>query len=167
VKRVVTHKQPDGDALAALYLAEQFLFPGEIVEIVFVSRGAATEGAGAVVDVGNEYDPERLRFDHKPPAFTDRNEHCATSLLWNYLRECGAAVGHLAEFVAVVHEGDTNPPRSPSDALKRSRSNGYHATVARARRETTTDAECYAAVRAWLEEHLPADLRAPGSGRGK
>jgi hypothetical protein len=164
VKRIATHKQPDGDALAALYLAERFLFRGEPVEIVFISRSAATMDADCVVDVGNEHDPVRLRFDHKPPAFTDRNETSATRLLWNYLCDHGEPVGHLVDFVSVVHEGDANPPRSPSSSLKQSRADGYHACVASARRQTDSDLQLYATVRSWLDANLHAgnDVSAEG-----
>lgn len=153
---VATHKQPDGDALAALWLAERFLFREQDVKIVFVGRGASASLAMAdcVVDVGNEYDTARLRFDHKPPAFTDRNTWCAARLVWEHVRKMGQDVEHLAKWIAVVHEGDSNPPRSPSDALKASRTDGFHAAVAHARRDHTgDDAMIYGAVRAWLDAH--------------
>lgn len=155
MKRIATHKQPDGDALAALWLAERFLFAEETVEIVFVSRGTATD-ADCVVDVGNEYDPARLRFDHKPPAFTDRNAHCATQLLWEYMatlpekREV-ADPANLTAWVQIVHEGDANPPRSPSPALRESRGTGYHRAIRDARQSSTDDFSLFLAVRAWLD----------------
>lgn len=153
MKRIATHKQPDGDALAALWLAERFLFVDEEIEIVFVSRGATIE-ADCVVDVGNAHDPARLRFDHKPPAYADRNQHCATELLWQYLREQGKPVAHLSEWVSVVHEGDSTPPRSPSPALRSSRTEGYHRAVADARQTATDDLSLYRAVAAWLDRQF-------------
>lgn len=161
-KRIVTHKQPDGDALAATWLAERFLFAGEVVEITFVSRGTAITIADCVVDVGNEYAPDRLRFDHKPPAFTDRNQYCATRLLWNYLCERGDAVDTLSAFISIVHEGDANPPRSPSPELRQSRTDGYHACISQVRKEKTSDFALYEAVREWLDaRYIPTPTSAP------
>jgi hypothetical protein len=37
-RRIATHRQPDADALVAVWLAERFLFAGEPTEIVFVAR---------------------------------------------------------------------------------------------------------------------------------
>src|SRR3954447_18726866 len=88
VKRIATHSKPDADAVAAAWLAETFMFPGEDVEVVFVPRlrpGQPTPAADCVVDVGCAFDPKRLIFDHKPPAFADRNATCATRLVWEHL----------------------------------------------------------------------------------
>ena len=114
VKRIVTHSKPDADAIAAAWLAETFLFPGEEVEVLFVPRlrpGQAGPAADCLVDIACIHDPERLIFDHKPPAFADRNATCATRLVWEHLLSLGRPVGHLEALVRVVHEGDWSPPR--------------------------------------------------------
>ena len=154
--KIITHQRPDADALAALYLAERYLFAGKIVTVGFVGRGAIIRDADCVVDVGNEYDPARLRFDHKPPAFPDRNTHCATRLLYDHLRAMGKPVETLSAWVAVVHEGDSNPPRRPSQALQQSRaSGGFHAFVRQYRKTSASDTALYESVREWLDREFP------------
>ena len=152
--RIFTHKQPDADAIAATYLAERFLFEGVSAEIIFVGRGQkipATPGVDCVVDVGNIYDPAHLLFDHKPPAFADRNQSCATRLLWEFLCSQDKPVAALGEFVEIVHEGDRNPPGSPSSLLKQSRADGFHAAVSRLRSAVNNDMALYDALRDYLD----------------
>lgn len=69
MRRVLTHSKPDGDAIAAAWLAETYLFPGEEVEVVFIARprtGQPVPAADCVVDIAGVHDPRRLVFDHKP-----------------------------------------------------------------------------------------------------
>ena len=116
MRRVVTHSKPDGDAIASAWLAATYLFPGEHVEVAFVPRprpGQPAPAADCLVDVGCAFEPERLAFDHKPPAFADRNATCATRLVWEHLLSLGRPVGHLGALVWVVHEGDRSPPGRP------------------------------------------------------
>ena len=152
IKKIATHRQPDADALVSTWLAERFLFADEIVMVVFVGRAVPKCGwnADCVVDVGNEHDPARLRFDHKPPAFADRNETCATRLVWEHLQRMGADVVYLAALVEAVHAGDSNPPRKGSLVLQQSRTNGFHAFLRQARQLCVTDSALYEAVRHWL-----------------
>lgn len=162
LRRIVTHRAPDADAIVSAYLAERYLFAGQPCEIVFVSRttgrnGSALSGADCVVDVGNEYDPVRLRFDHKPPAFADRNEKCATVLVWEYLLGAGHDIAPLAALVAVVHQGDHNPPAPVTPELRASRESGVHRQVAEARRNFPGDERAqYRALRAWLDGQTAA-----------
>jgi len=161
VKRIATHKRPDPDAIASAWLGERYLFAGEAVEVTFLSRKMPAGGwppVDCLVDVGNAYDRERLRFDHKPPAFADRNATCATKLIWMYLVARGKPVRHLAPLVQAVHEGDSNPPCKPSSLLAQSRTDGFHAAFARAQAECSTDEALYRAMRQWLDDH-------PVSGR--
>ena len=81
---IATHSKPDADAIAAAWLAETFLFPGEDVRVLFVPYlrpGQSCPAADCLVDIARTFDPERLNFDHKPPAFADRNATCATRLV--------------------------------------------------------------------------------------
>ena len=106
-----------------------------------------------MVDVGNAYDPERLWFDHKPPAFADRNATCATKLVWEHLLRMKKDVAHLQPLVQVTFEGDT---RRWSEALKESRRNGAHAALKRYAREYVADSEVYARMKAWLCDYAAA-----------
>lgn len=154
MKRIATHKRPDADALVATWLAERYLFAGDNAEIVFVSRHAVVRGADCVVDLGNTFDPDRLRFDHKPPAFTNRNATCATRLLWEHLVAKSKPVVHLEPLIRVVHEGDRNPPGKRSPELSRSKTTGFHAHLARLRAICpNNDAALYAGARTWLNEY--------------
>ena len=156
MKTILTHKQPDLDAVVSAWLAQEYLFGGEQTTVLFVGRSisrAQIEAADCVVDVGNAYDPERLWFDHKPPAFEDRNANCATTLVWEHLLRLKKDVAHLQPLVQVVFEGDT---RRWSEALKESRKNGAHATLNRYAREYAKDAEVYARMTAWLCDYAVA-----------
>lgn len=176
MKRVATHKRPDPDAVVAAWLAERYLFDvDENVTVVFVGRKRparperARERADCVVDAWNAYalsDPEQPVFDHKPPAFADRNETCATRLVWEHLLRTGKPVRHLAALVEAVHAGDRNPPFAPGRggaALVQSRQNGLHAYFARVRPQCASDEQLYLVVRAWLDDfdHATRRLKEP------
>jgi hypothetical protein len=157
VKRIVTHKKPDADALVASWLAARYLFEGEEAEVSFVARNYAVptdRPPDCVVDVGRAYDPARLVFDHKPPAFPDRNQTCSARLLWEYLLALGKLVHHLEQLIQVVHEGDHRPPRKPSPDLLQSRRDGLHANIARLRQDYPDDQQLYRATRSWLRRHF-------------
>jgi hypothetical protein len=162
MKRIATHSAPDADALVAAWLAQRFLFPGEASEVVFVPRDyrpPPVPAHDAVVDVGRAHDPARLLFDHKPPAFEDRDSTCATRLLWEHLLALGRPVAHLADLVQAVHDGDAVSRRGGSQAYKRSRESGLHALVAAARIQGHPDAGMHALAARWLDGH-EAGLRA-------
>jgi hypothetical protein len=156
MKRIATHKQPDPDAVVAAWLAERYLFHGQSVEVVFIARKQPVQDkqvADCVVDAWNIHDPKQLIFDHKPPAFADRNETCATKLVWDYLVSQGKSVRHLVSLVQAVHEGDRNPPVKGGAALKQSRQNGFHAYFKRVRPLCSSDEDLYSRMRAWLDEY--------------
>jgi hypothetical protein len=163
-RQIATHRQPDADALVAVWLAERFLFAGEPAEIVFVAR---TYGPGdaatydCVVDVGGTCEPARLWFDHKPPAFADRHQSCAARLVWEYLQSQGRAVAHLADLITATHDGDSIVRRAGSKAYRHSRQSGLHAFFARAKAAQPSDSEMYRRVRRWLDRQ-EAKLRAVG-----
>jgi hypothetical protein len=162
--RIVTHRALDLDAVVSAWLAQAYLFDGA-VEVCFVSRSIdpTRHGEACLVDVGNSYDPARLRFDHKPPAFADRNETCAAKLVWEHLLTLGKLVRHLEPLVRVTFEGDT---RRFSPALKQSRLDGPHAELARAGRLYATDTERYTHMRLWLSEHARATKQPFASSAG-
>jgi len=156
MKRIVTHSKPDADAIAAAWLAETFMFPGEEIEVAFAPRprpGQPAPDADCVVDIACVHDPKRLVFDHKGPAFADRNATCATQLVWEQLLSLGRPVGHLEALVRVVHEGDRSPPGRPSPELARSRSEGFHSRLKQARARGGGDHQVYRVMRGWLDLH--------------
>jgi hypothetical protein len=165
MRRIVTHRAPDPDAIVAAWLAAEHLFPGELVVVVFMGRAQAVHAPGladCIVDVGNRYDREKLWFDHKPPAFADRNSTCAARLVWEHLLALGRDVHHLEAMVQVVFEGDT---RRSSPALRQSRREGLHAAFARAKQEAASDEELYQWMTHWLSECQRSLQPNPDPGR--
>jgi len=163
-RRIATHRGADPDAVVSAWLAERFVFAGEPCEVVFVSRKPPKNGypddLDCLTDVGNEHDPARRRFDHKPPAFSDRNAHCAASLVWDHLCASGADGAHLAPLVRAVHQGDRNPPGRPGPDLIESRASGFHAHFRRVHpRCGGSDATLYAVMRLWLDYHYGSPHR--------
>jgi hypothetical protein len=156
-RRVITHDKVDGDAVAAAWLAERFLFAGERAEVLFVPRGrvwGAWRVGDCIVDVGNTHDPRQLFFDHKPPAFESRHDHCAAWLVWSHLVKLGRPVRHLKPLVDVVHAGDSTQERAwRKDAYAESKRAGFHKALKDAKALYTTDAEVYRVMRQWLNRH--------------
>lgn len=101
----------------------------------------------------NSYDLKHLYFDHKPPAFPDRNTTCATKLIWEYLLPAGKPVVHLEPFIPRIHEGDTNPLRTPSAELAASREQGFHDNLRRAKCSGKVDLILYITLREWLNTY--------------
>ncbi|HEX8235247.1 MAG TPA: hypothetical protein VF600_04770 [Abditibacteriaceae bacterium] len=161
MKRIATHRKPDADAVVSIWLVQRYLFAGEAVEIIFLSRSARfSDVADCLVDVSNVFDAQRLIFDHKPPAFTDRNLTCATKLVWEHLVFLGKPVEHLALLVQVMHEGDRNPPGKASEELIRSRTDGLHARITSTRALNLTDHEFYSTICTWLDAYDANSRRA-------
>ena len=106
--------------------------------------------ADCVVDVGNTYCPEKYRFDHKPPAFQNRNSTCATRLIWEYLLNIGRAVVHLKPLVEITYQGDTH---RNSEALKQSRIDGPHAELTKLKTEYGDTTEVYQQMVLWLRSY--------------
>lgn len=149
--RIITHASPDLDAVVSAWLAQRYLFDGGS-EVGFASRRLdPLRCAGAcLVDIGNTYDPSRHWFDHKPPAFADRNSTCATRLVWEHLLALGRPVRHLQPLVMVTFEGDT---RRHSPDLRQSRIDGPHAELKRLHRLHERDGARYAHMCAWLDHY--------------
>lgn len=153
MKQIITHANPDLDAIVSAWLAQDFLFQDHETEVLFVSRKISEKRrlhADCLVDVGNTYCPEKYRFDHKPPAFQDRNSTCATRLIWEYLLDIGVAVAHLEPLVQIVFQGDTH---RNSEALKQSRINGPHAELTKLKTEYTDTTEVYQRMVLWLRSY--------------
>ena len=147
--KIATHRTPDADAIVSTWLAQRYLFQNRPSTVQFVGRefGARQfKDFHAVLDVGRAYDPERYFFDHKPPAFSHRDQHCATSLVRDQVSKLGHPVAHLEGLVQVVHDGDAATRRGQSEAYARSRTNGLHAIINEARSIATSDQMLYRGV---------------------
>ena len=153
MKRIVTHADPDLDAIVSAWIAQDFLFQAHESEVLFVNRKVPEKlrhSADCLVDVGNGYCPENYRFDHKPPAFENRNSTCATRLIYEYLLDTGVAVRHLAHLVEITYQGDTH---RNSEALKQSRIDGPHAKLKQLKTEYKDTAAVYQQMVLWLRSY--------------
>lgn len=153
MKQIITHANPDLDAIVSAWLAQDFLFQGQASEVLFVSRKVPEKFmlyADCLVDVGNTYCPEAYRFDHKPPAFQNRNSTCATRLIWEYLLSIGVAVAYLKPLVEITYQGDTH---RNSAALKQSRIDGPHAELTKLKTEYSDTTEVYQRMVLWLRSY--------------
>lgn len=153
MKNILTHRNPDLDAIVSAWLAQDFLFESEKSRVVFVSRkipGRIRQTADCIVDVGNAYDPQHGFFDHKPPAFKNRNSTCASKLLYEYLRSLGRDIGHLESLIQITFEGDTHRHTA---TVKQSRRNGPHARLKHLKEKHREDAEVYARMIDWLRDY--------------
>lgn len=161
-RRIATHRKPDVDALVGVSLAQKYLFPGEATEVSFPSPSALQrrwDDFDCVVDIGRTYDPLRLRFDHKPPAFPDRNLTCAAKLVWEFLLQKGWPLGHLVELIDAVHDGDSAARRASSRLYQESLKSGIHAFYEHLKAGNVCDREMVQCVSAWLDR-CDAGLRA-------
>lgn len=164
---IATHKKPDADALVATWMAERFLFPNERCRVKFVSRLLQRRQMklDCVVDIGKAHDPNKLRFDHKPPAFSHRDQSCATRLVWEHLLTLGHDVGHLELLVDLVHDGDASTRRGNSAIFRASRINGLHALIKQAHLQCAegannlNDQMLYRAIKMWLDAAATSDKR--------
>ncbi|MFO0823771.1 MAG: hypothetical protein U0792_11745 [Gemmataceae bacterium] len=164
--RIVTHSKPDGDAVAAVWLAERFLFEGRSPEITFVTydhNWALGSPADCVIDLGGLHAPAVGLFDHKLPALADRHDSCATRLVWEHLIECGRSVRHLESLVNVAHAGDSARERSRfKHGLAESKRAGFHMALQVAKAKHTSDSDVYQAMRVWLDRHHKNIVRSAG-----
>lgn len=115
----VVHTFPDADCIGASWLAVRYLFPrlwGEqVVEPRFVPfnniEPQVIAQAAAVFDIGGEFDPARLRFDHHQAP--DPRATCAARMVWRYLMEGTAAqpplrpdLVYLDPLIDLIEAGD-------------------------------------------------------------
>jgi hypothetical protein len=115
----VIHTFPDADCIGASWLALRYLFPlrfdDERLEPRFVPFNGIDPQllaqATAVFDIGGEFDPARLRFDHHQAA--DPRATCAARMVWRYLVD-GAGdepplrpdLAYLDPLVDLIEAGD-------------------------------------------------------------
>lgn len=103
------HTRPDHDCLFGLYLLWAVEFDRQ-AEIIFAPIGPLNsyleEVITGCVDTGSVYDPSRLRFDHHGQIENIPPSSSATSLVWNYLMDKGADVGHFEPLVNLITGAD-------------------------------------------------------------
>jgi hypothetical protein len=126
MQTIVTHTNPDMDAIASAWILKKYLLPD--AEIFFVNTGATDPAlldfATAVVDTGKVYDTARLRFDHHQFPGESANSTCAAMQVYWYLLGLGAPVTHLESLIFLIYQGDTGKPEA-----NESRRLGIHALL--------------------------------------
>jgi hypothetical protein len=104
-----------------------------------------------VLGVGCVHDESRLIFDHKSPAFDNRDETCAARLVWNSLQSRGVDLCRLQPLIDLVHDGDAVSRRAGSIAYRESRGHGLHAHIDCLRTTADSDMIVYNATAMWLD----------------
>jgi len=155
-RRIITHDNPDGDAIVSAWLAERFLFADEKVDILFVPRGRALgclRPGDCLVDVGKTHDPARFLFDHKPPALPSRHDSCAAMLVWEHLLDQGKPVQHLKPLILAVLAWDSFKRRKEFFGLaSASKQTGFHAVLDTAKQQGLNNVALYRDLRSWLDQ---------------
>lgn len=138
---IITHTNPDLDAIASVWLLKRFGVGGlENEPVEFINTGnpdaEKLEKAAAVVDTGRQFDPDKRRFDHHHLPGQDANNTCAALQVY---RSLDAEIAHLEPLINLIFAGDTG--RSEANA---SREVGLHAILS--------------GYKAWFSEQNP-DVR--------
>lgn len=128
-KYIVTHTNPDLDAICAVWLLRRF---GDMQdhEVAYVNTGSPDqdilEKADAVVDTGKVYDPHTMRFDHHQLPGRKANETSAAMQVYSYVHKFnvfnGKYLDYLFPLIELVMWGDTDQPEA-----NHSRQLGLHA----------------------------------------
>ena len=160
--RAATHRRPDLDAAAGVWLWRSYVAPilyGDdvAVEVEFVPAGQSPAGdVDAVIDTGGVCDPAGGRFDHHTADLGADRAVSATSLVYRRALELGAPVDHLEPLIALVTEGDHG-------GAAWSRQVGLHAMLQALLAAEADDEAVVDAVGRWLDlvDHtLAAQARA-------
>jgi hypothetical protein len=108
-KMIVTHQNPDMDAITGVWLLKRFGYYGDD-PVVFVNTGNPNPEilaqATAIVDTGREFDPGRHRFDHHHLPGAAANDTCAARQVYEHLVVDGD-INHLEPLIDLVFAGDT------------------------------------------------------------
>jgi len=138
---IVTHTNPDFDAICGVWLLKRFGgLENETVEFVNTGNPDAEklQKADAVVDTGRRLDSINRRFDHHHLPGQDANNTCAAMQVYQSLKHF-AEIAHLEPLVNLIFAGDTG--RGEANA---SRELGLHAILS--------------GCKAWFSEQNP-DVR--------
>ncbi len=107
---ITTHINPDFDAITYAWLMQRFAPGFENSTIKFISFSnldlELLKSADSVGDIGGEYDPTRLRFDHHHLPGNQATSTCAAKMAWEWLLKQGQDVAHLAPLIEEVYQGD-------------------------------------------------------------
>lgn len=136
MKTIVTHTNPDWDAIASAWLLKRYLPRLAEAEIKFVNTGnpdlELLASATAVVDTGKKYDPQILHFDHHHLAGVKANETCAAQQVYEHLKAQGLAPDYLKPLVKLVFQGDTG---RKTFSVTHSYQTGIHALLSGKKRQ--------------------------------
>lgn len=150
-KIIVTHQNPDWDAIASAWLLKRYLPALAEAEIMFVNTGNPDQEllarADAVVDTGKKHLPQDLRFDHHHLPGTKTNDTCAIKQVYAYLKP-RIAPAYLQLLVELVFQGDTG---RQTDALKYSYQTGIHALLSGRKRQWRQELNTFMPDREVLE----------------
>jgi hypothetical protein len=128
-KIIVTHTNPDLDAITGVWLLKRFGGLSEAI-VKFVNTGNPDpdsdllENAIAVVDTGKEYATDELRFDHHQFPGQKANDTCATKMVFTNIvvSNPNKDFRYLQPLIDMIFAGDTG--RSEAN---QSREIGLHA----------------------------------------
>lgn len=115
-KTIVTHINPDFDAITYVWLLRRFAPGFERAYIEFMPLNnldhAALSQADSVGDMGGLYDPDQMRFDHHHLPGAQSTATCATMQTWKWLLSQGAELQYLCPLIEEIHRGDLaqSPP---------------------------------------------------------
>lgn len=125
---IVTHTNPDFDAITSVWLLVRYGDFEPKPEVNFVNTGnpdqALLDSALAVVDTGKVFDPANLRFDHHQFPGGGANVICAAVQVYEYLISQGKEIEYLCPLVDLVFAGDTGRAEA-----NHSRELGLHAIL--------------------------------------
>lgn len=132
MKTIVTHTQPDFDAIGGAWLLLRYWWPQASLNFRFVNTGnpdrEVLAQADAVVDTGKAYDPDKMRFDHHQLPGGESNATCATRMVyeWLYLwcEDKTKELDAIKPLVDLIFAGDTGRPEA-----NESRMIGIHAAL--------------------------------------
>lgn len=106
------------DELVALALLQTFAFPGRPMEVVRTRNPqkltqAMVDPEVFVVDVGREYNPQALNFDHHQitmeAGWPDGTLYSSCGLVWHWLKEHGLLYGLAPEAQAIIEKDLIHP----------------------------------------------------------
>jgi len=107
---IVTHTNPDFDAITYLWLLKRFIPKFKDAEIKLLAFSQidqdVLEKADSVGDMGSVYHPATWRFDHHHLVENQSTDTCAAQMLWEYLLFLQIDVTYLSPLIEIIYQGD-------------------------------------------------------------